>query len=55
VWLARDRHLDREVALKELRPEKAGNNTIAARFLRRTFNFSDPVLYPSVARLSESC
>jgi PAS domain S-box-containing protein len=34
VWRARDRHLDREVAIKELRPEKAGNARVAARFLR---------------------
>jgi eukaryotic-like serine/threonine-protein kinase len=34
VWLARDKHLDREVALKELLPDKAGNAKIAARFLR---------------------
>jgi PAS domain S-box-containing protein len=34
VWLARDRHLDREVAIKELRPEKAGNIKVATRFVR---------------------
>jgi PAS domain S-box-containing protein len=34
VWLARDRQLDREVAIKELFPENAGNATIAARFVR---------------------
>ena len=34
VWRARDRQLDREVALKELRPEQAGNSRTAARFLR---------------------
>ncbi|HLW66317.1 MAG TPA: PAS domain S-box protein [Gemmataceae bacterium] len=34
VWRARDRQLDREVALKELRPEAAGNNKTAARFIR---------------------
>src|SRR5262249_40504210 len=32
VWRARDRQLDREVALKELRPEQVGNSKIAARF-----------------------
>ncbi|HEV3236420.1 MAG TPA: serine/threonine-protein kinase, partial [Gemmataceae bacterium] len=34
VWLARDRQLDREVAIKELFPENAGNPKIAARFIR---------------------
>jgi PAS domain S-box-containing protein len=34
VWLARDRYLGREIALKELRPEHAGNAAIRARFLR---------------------
>src|SRR5580704_15817176 len=34
VWLARDRQLDREVAVKELFPENAGNAKLAARFVR---------------------
>lgn len=34
VWRARDRQLDREVALKELRPELAGDSRTAARFVR---------------------
>src|SRR5262249_33834086 len=34
VWRARDRQLDREVALKELRPERAGDGKTAARFVR---------------------
>jgi PAS domain S-box-containing protein len=34
VWLARDRQLDREVAIKELLPANAGNAKIAARFVR---------------------
>jgi tetratricopeptide (TPR) repeat protein/tRNA A-37 threonylcarbamoyl transferase component Bud32 len=34
VWLARDNTLGRDVALKELRPERAGQPTVAARFLR---------------------
>jgi PAS domain S-box-containing protein len=34
VWLAHDRQLDREVAIKELFPENAGNAKLAARFIR---------------------
>src|SRR5262249_32656076 len=34
IWLARDRELGRDAALKELRPERAGNATVAARFLQ---------------------
>jgi serine/threonine-protein kinase len=34
VWLAHDTSLGREVALKELRPERAGQPTLSARFLR---------------------
>jgi serine/threonine-protein kinase len=34
VWLARDMELEREVALKELRPEQAGNDTSLRRFLQ---------------------
>ena len=34
VWRARDHQLDREVALKELRPEQAGDLKMAARFIR---------------------
>jgi tRNA A-37 threonylcarbamoyl transferase component Bud32 len=34
VWLARDASLGRDVALKELRPERAGHPAVAARFLR---------------------
>jgi serine/threonine-protein kinase len=34
VWLARDASLGRDVALKELRPERASNPAIWARFLR---------------------
>jgi eukaryotic-like serine/threonine-protein kinase len=33
VWLAHDTELDREVALKELRPERAGQAAFQARFL----------------------
>src|SRR5438105_4755363 len=34
VWLARDDTLGRDVALKDLRPERAGNPATWARFLR---------------------
>jgi PAS domain S-box-containing protein len=34
VWVARDGQLERDVALKELRPEQAGNSLFRARFLR---------------------
>jgi eukaryotic-like serine/threonine-protein kinase len=33
VWLARDSYLGREVALKELRPERTGDPRLLARFL----------------------
>jgi eukaryotic-like serine/threonine-protein kinase len=36
IWLARDNHLGREVAFKELRPEQAGNATQQTRFLKET-------------------
>jgi serine/threonine-protein kinase len=34
VWVARDADLNRDVALKELRPERAGSTAAATRFLR---------------------
>jgi PAS domain S-box-containing protein len=34
VWLARDAHLGRDVALKELRPERARDPRLCSRFLR---------------------
>jgi len=33
IWLARDNFLGREIALKELRPEEAGNALVCTRFL----------------------
>ena len=38
VWLAHDVELDRDVALKELRPERARNPTLVARFPARSPN-----------------
>jgi serine/threonine protein kinase len=34
IWVARDSQLGRDVALKELRPERAGNAALVERFLR---------------------
>jgi eukaryotic-like serine/threonine-protein kinase len=34
IWVARDNQLGRDVALKELRPERAGNAVLGERFLR---------------------
>jgi len=34
VWLARDTHLGRDIALKELKPEQQNNRAAKARFLR---------------------
>ena len=34
IWVARDSQLGRDVALKELRPERAGNAALLERFLR---------------------
>jgi len=34
VWMARDRHLDREIAIKDLSPDSVGDPRAVARFLR---------------------
>jgi len=49
VWLARDADLGREVALKELRPERASNPAVWARFLeeaRITGQLEHPNIVP---------
>ncbi len=49
VWLVRDEHLGREVALKELRPETAGDVNARARFLeeaRITGQLEHPGIVP---------
>jgi serine/threonine-protein kinase len=49
VWLAYDAHLGREVALKELRPDRAASPTLAARFLeeaRITGQLEHPGIVP---------
>ena len=52
VWLARDRHLDREVAIKELRPESAGDRKIAARFLREA-QLTSQLQHPGIVPVYE--
>jgi PAS domain S-box-containing protein len=34
IWVAHDREIERDVALKELRPEQAGNEVLRKRFLK---------------------
>src|SRR5207237_7862542 len=49
VWLARDRHLGREVALKEIRNDRAGSDVVADRFLaeaRLTGQLEHPGIVP---------
>lgn len=49
VWRARDRQLERDVALKELHPEHASNQTTAARFVqeaRLTGQLEHPGIVP---------
>jgi serine/threonine-protein kinase len=49
VWLARDAALDREVALKELRPDRANNPQLASRFVneaRVTGRLEHPGIVP---------
>jgi tRNA A-37 threonylcarbamoyl transferase component Bud32 len=49
VWLARDNHLDRDVALKELRPDKSGDDRLRLRFLaeaRITGRLEHPGIVP---------
>jgi PAS domain S-box-containing protein len=52
VWRARDRQLDREVALKELRPEHAGNSKTAARFVREA-RLTGQLEHPGIVPLYE--
>ena len=52
VWLAHDRQLDREVAIKELFPENAGNATIAARFIREA-QLTGQLEHPGVVPIYE--
>ena len=56
VWLARDSRLEREVALKELRPEYVNNPEIARRFLteaRITGRLEHPGIVPIYELVNE--
>ncbi|MCO6457536.1 MAG: serine/threonine protein kinase [Pirellulaceae bacterium] len=49
VWVARDRHLGRDVALKELLPQRAGSAELSARFVaeaRITGQLQHPGIVP---------
>ncbi|HEV3023200.1 MAG TPA: serine/threonine-protein kinase, partial [Pirellulales bacterium] len=52
VWLARDDVLGRDVALKELRPEKAENPAIWTRFLREA-QITGQLEHPSIVPVYE--
>jgi serine/threonine-protein kinase len=49
VWLARDAEMDREIALKELRPDRSGDDAILRRFIleaRITGQLEHPGIVP---------
>jgi serine/threonine-protein kinase len=52
VWLARDSALGREVALKELRPERANNPDLWARFLEEA-RITGQLEHPSIVPVYE--
>src|SRR5262249_8578450 len=52
VWLARDVDLGRDVALKELRPERAGNPAVWARFLEEA-KITGQLEHPGIAPVYE--
>jgi serine/threonine-protein kinase len=52
VWLARDEELGRDVALKELRPERAGHAVLSARFLREA-RITGQLEHPSIVPVYE--
>jgi WD40 repeat protein/serine/threonine protein kinase len=52
VWVARDAELDREVALKELRPERASDPSMVARFLREA-RVTGRLEHPGIAPVYE--
>jgi hypothetical protein len=49
VWLARDASLDRDVALKELRPERADNPVLWGRFLTEA-RITGQLEHPGIVR-----
>ncbi|HVS39886.1 MAG TPA: serine/threonine-protein kinase [Gemmataceae bacterium] len=52
VWLAHDATLGRDVALKELRPERAGNPAVWARFLKEA-QVTGQLEHPSIVPIYE--
>ncbi|HEV8060632.1 MAG TPA: protein kinase [Gemmataceae bacterium] len=52
VWLAHDADLNREVALKELRPERAANPALVARFLREA-QITGQLQHPGIVPIYE--
>jgi tetratricopeptide (TPR) repeat protein/tRNA A-37 threonylcarbamoyl transferase component Bud32 len=52
VWLARDNNLGRDVALKELRPERAAQPAVWARFLREA-RITGQLEHPGVVPIYE--
>jgi tetratricopeptide (TPR) repeat protein/aminoglycoside phosphotransferase (APT) family kinase protein len=52
VWLARDASLGRDVALKELRPERAGQPALWGRFLREA-QVTGQLEYPGIVPVYE--
>jgi PAS domain S-box-containing protein len=52
VWLARDGNLGRDVALKELRPERANNPSLWRRFLREA-QITGQLEHPGIVPLYE--
>ena len=52
VWLARDHHLGREIALKRLRPENASSRVAQARFLREA-RVTGQLQHPGIAPVYE--
>jgi serine/threonine-protein kinase len=52
VWLARDQHIGRDVALKELRPETASNLQCQTRFLKEA-RITGQLEHPSIVPVYE--
>jgi serine/threonine protein kinase len=52
VWLARDNSLGRDVALKELRPERCDNTTVWSRFLKEA-QITGQLEHPGVVPIYE--